>query len=299
MSARVSSLWNASVSCVRLTSGGRDVDVDADLWNPAAPERRHAGVSAEVGELEVDDVQVGGSRGDVGVGLGDDHAFWTSKGTAVLQPAEHELLGGRGFHLAGDLHLAANLDVVVVVVRVWSDPETALLQRWNNKRWFLINWFEKLRSVHMVEIQPNQTYQQTLWNFRKESQNTSKCHALLTGSDEWIVIQHGVRNDIYGLVSCLISSPFILHANCFCISDAVDEFYLRQCLFIFLCHIMRRMMGENNQLKRLSDSNTGARRRHAHGIGFMRSWHQDQCIITRDACFHQVMCPAVIYCTTS
>lgn len=61
--------------CVRLTSSGRDVDVDADLGNPAAPQRRDTGVSAKVGELEVDDVQVGGSRGDVGVGLGDDHAF--------------------------------------------------------------------------------------------------------------------------------------------------------------------------------------------------------------------------------
>lgn len=60
---------------LRLTSGGRDVDVDADLGDPAASQRRHAGVRAEVCELEVDDVQIGGSGRDVGVGLGDDHPF--------------------------------------------------------------------------------------------------------------------------------------------------------------------------------------------------------------------------------
>lgn len=60
---------------VRLTSSGRDVDVDADLGDAAALQRGHAGVRAEVGELQVDDVQVGGPGRDVGVGLGDDHAL--------------------------------------------------------------------------------------------------------------------------------------------------------------------------------------------------------------------------------
>lgn len=69
---------------VRLTSCGGDVDVDADLRDAAALQRRHAGVRAEVGELEVDDVQVGGPGGDVGVGLGDDHALRAAQGAAVL-----------------------------------------------------------------------------------------------------------------------------------------------------------------------------------------------------------------------
>lgn len=60
---------------VRLTSSGRDVDVDADLGDAPALQRGHAGVCPEVGELQVYDVQVGGPGGDVGVGLGDDHAL--------------------------------------------------------------------------------------------------------------------------------------------------------------------------------------------------------------------------------
>lgn len=56
-----------------LTRGGRDVDVDADLGAPAVPQRRHASVGAEVSELEVDDVEVGGPWRDLGVGVGDDH----------------------------------------------------------------------------------------------------------------------------------------------------------------------------------------------------------------------------------
>lgn len=60
---------------VRLTSSGRDVDVDADLGDAPALQRGHAGVRPEVRELQVYDVQVGGPGGDVGVGLGDDHAL--------------------------------------------------------------------------------------------------------------------------------------------------------------------------------------------------------------------------------
>ena len=60
---------------VRLTSCGRDVDIDADLRNASALQCSHAGVCAKVGELQVYDVQVGGPRRDVGVRLGDDHAL--------------------------------------------------------------------------------------------------------------------------------------------------------------------------------------------------------------------------------
>lgn len=60
---------------MRLTSCGGDVDVDADLRDASPLQRRHAGVRAKVGELEVYDVQVGGPGGDVGVCLGDDHAL--------------------------------------------------------------------------------------------------------------------------------------------------------------------------------------------------------------------------------
>ncbi len=84
---------------VRLTSCGRDVDVNADLRNASTLQRRHAGVSAEVGELEVDDVQVGGPRGDVGVRLGDDHSLGAPQGTAILQPAECQLLWWGCLHL--------------------------------------------------------------------------------------------------------------------------------------------------------------------------------------------------------
>lgn len=36
---------------VRLTSGGRDVNVNADLGDAPASERRHTGVGAKVSEL--------------------------------------------------------------------------------------------------------------------------------------------------------------------------------------------------------------------------------------------------------
>lgn len=87
---------------VRLTSCGGDVDVDADLRDAAALQRRHAGVGAEVGELEVDDVQVGGPRRDVRVRLRDDHALRAAQGAAVLEPAEDQFLWGRGLHLKGE-----------------------------------------------------------------------------------------------------------------------------------------------------------------------------------------------------
>lgn len=60
---------------VRLTSCGRDVDVNADLRDASSLQRRHAGVCAKVSELEVYDVQVGGPGGDVRVRLGDDHTL--------------------------------------------------------------------------------------------------------------------------------------------------------------------------------------------------------------------------------
>lgn len=72
----------------RLTGGGRDVDVDADLGAASVPQRRHAGVGAEVSELEVDDVEVGGPRRDLAVGVGDDHPLGAPQRPAVLQPAE-------------------------------------------------------------------------------------------------------------------------------------------------------------------------------------------------------------------
>ena len=46
---------------VMLTSCGGDVDVNADLRDASSLQRRHAGVRAKVGKLEVYDVQVGGS----------------------------------------------------------------------------------------------------------------------------------------------------------------------------------------------------------------------------------------------
>lgn len=84
---------------VRLTSCGRDVDIDADLGDASTLQCRHAGVRAEVGELQVDDVQVGGARGDVRVGLGDDHTLGAPQGTAILQPAESQLLRRGRLHL--------------------------------------------------------------------------------------------------------------------------------------------------------------------------------------------------------
>lgn len=84
---------------VRLTSCGRDVDVDADLGDASSLQRGHTSVRAEVGELEVYDVQVGGPRWDVGVRLGDDHTLWAPQGTAILQPAKRQLLWRRRLHL--------------------------------------------------------------------------------------------------------------------------------------------------------------------------------------------------------
>ena len=45
-----------------LTGGGGDVDVDADLGDGSAAQRRHAGVRPEVCELQVDDVQTGAAQ---------------------------------------------------------------------------------------------------------------------------------------------------------------------------------------------------------------------------------------------
>lgn len=119
---------------MRLTSGGRDVNIDADLWDAPASERRHAGVGAKVSELQINNVQVGGSRGDVRVSLGDDHALRAAQSSAILQPAKLQLLGGCRLHLARDLHFTANLNVVVIVVWVRSDPKAALFQSWKENR---------------------------------------------------------------------------------------------------------------------------------------------------------------------
>lgn len=116
--------------CVRLTSSGRDVNVNADLWDASASQRRHASVGAKVCELQIDDVQVGGSWGDVRVSLGNDHALRAAQSTAILQPAELQLLRGCGLYLTRDLHFTADLNVVVVVVGVRRDPKAALFQRW-------------------------------------------------------------------------------------------------------------------------------------------------------------------------
>lgn len=110
-----------------LTCSRRDIDIDADFGDAAVLQRRHAGVRAKVCELEVNDVQVGSAGLDVGVGVGDDHALRAAQRPAILQPTEQKLFSGRCLYLAGDLDLAADLDVVVVVVRVRRDPEAPLL----------------------------------------------------------------------------------------------------------------------------------------------------------------------------
>lgn len=84
---------------MRLTCCGGDVDVNAKIGNAAPLQRRHARVRAEVCELEVDDVQVGGSGRNIGVRLGDNHSLGAPQGAAVLQPAECQLLGWRRLHL--------------------------------------------------------------------------------------------------------------------------------------------------------------------------------------------------------
>lgn len=103
---------------VRLTSCGGDVDVDADLRDAASLQRGHAGVRAEVGELQVYDVQVGGAGGDVGVRLGDDHALGAAQGAAVLQPAERQLLRRRRLHLRHSARVRKTQLRVDVVKRV-------------------------------------------------------------------------------------------------------------------------------------------------------------------------------------
>ena len=85
--------------CVKLTSSGGDVDVDADLRDAPSLERRHTGVRAEVCELQIDDVQVGGSRRDVRVCLGDHHSLRATQGPPILQPTKCQFLGGRRLHL--------------------------------------------------------------------------------------------------------------------------------------------------------------------------------------------------------
>lgn len=84
---------------VRLTSCGRDVDVNTDLWDSSSLQRGNTGVRAEVCEFQVYDVQVGGPRGDVRVCLCDDHSLWAPQGTPILQPAKRQLLRRSRLHL--------------------------------------------------------------------------------------------------------------------------------------------------------------------------------------------------------
>lgn len=112
----------------KLTGGGGDVDVYADLRYASVLQWSHTGVSAKVGKLEVDDVQVCGSWGNVWVSLGNDHSLWAAERAAVFQPAEHQLLGWCGLHLTRYLHLSANLDVVVIMIGVGRDPKASFLQ---------------------------------------------------------------------------------------------------------------------------------------------------------------------------
>lgn len=108
-----------------LTRAAGDVDINADVRDAASLEGRHARVGPEIRELQVDDVQVGGAGGHVGVGLGDHHPLRAPQGPPVLEPAEGELLRGDGLHLARDLHLPPDLDVVIFVIRVRGDPESS------------------------------------------------------------------------------------------------------------------------------------------------------------------------------
>ena len=87
--------------CVRLTSSGGDVDINADLRYAPSLQRSHTGVGAKVSELQVDDVQVGGAWGNVRVRLGDHHSLRATHGAAVLQPTKCQFLRGRGLHLEG------------------------------------------------------------------------------------------------------------------------------------------------------------------------------------------------------
>lgn len=93
--------WNCvtDTAGVRLTSCGGDIDVDADLGDASSLERRHTGIRAKVGELEVYDVEVGGAGGDVRVGLGDHHTLRAPQGSTVLEPAERQLLRRGGLDL--------------------------------------------------------------------------------------------------------------------------------------------------------------------------------------------------------
>lgn len=84
---------------VRLTSCGRDVDINADLRDSSSLQCSNAGVRAKVRELEVYDVQVGGPGRNVRVCLSDDHALRASQGTPVLQPAKRQLLWRCWLHL--------------------------------------------------------------------------------------------------------------------------------------------------------------------------------------------------------
>lgn len=108
-----------------LTCTAGDVDINADIRYATSFQRRDARVRPKVREFQVNDVQVGGARRHVGVGLCDDHPFRASQGTPIFKPAECELLRRDRFHLAGDFHLSPNLDVVIFVIRVRGDPETS------------------------------------------------------------------------------------------------------------------------------------------------------------------------------
>lgn len=108
-----------------LTCAAGDVDINADVRYATSFQRRDTRVRPKVCEFQVNDVQVGGARRHVGVGLCDDHPFRASQGPPIFKPAEGELLRRDSFHLAGDFHLSPNLDVVIFVIWIRSDPETS------------------------------------------------------------------------------------------------------------------------------------------------------------------------------
>lgn len=112
-----------------LTCTAGDIHINTDVRYNLAVQRGYTSVRPKVCEPQVDDVQAGCARRDIEIRCGNNHPFRAPKRTSILEPGECQLIRGNGLHLTGDFDLPANLNVIIIVVRIRGNPKTPLFQR--------------------------------------------------------------------------------------------------------------------------------------------------------------------------
>lgn len=101
----------------------RNVDVHAELWDPAAWKVGHAAVGGQIPEIHVHDLQAAGAGRQVRIAAQDDQAVRAQDGRAVFVPAVVDLVLRGRVHVTGQLEVAAHLDGLAVFVGVGGDLE--------------------------------------------------------------------------------------------------------------------------------------------------------------------------------